>query len=1240
VVRALAVRGLAGAGPACGEIARPGAGAHPAGELPPLILPADSAQRACVTAALAGRSFVMDGPPGTGKSQTIANMTGALLRAGKTVLVVSEKAAALEVAAARLATAGLGPYLLELHSGKEARNQVARSLATALDTVPAARVAAVPPVDAADVGTEQLRGYAEAVHRVRDPLGWSLHDALAVIASLHAVPAVPATGRAPMPLTAEMLGEIRRTAAALAAAWRPAAQGRSFPWRGVTARGQLDEPLYQAACALEALAEAARVNQPLAAAAGLTRPSDAHALALLLGHLERWPEGVPDAWLTADTLDAVDAAITQLAAALTAIAAREAKASQAAGIPWSAIPPPGALPAGGVAALAALNPACADVSGLTAGQITGLAHKLSAAEDRLEKWGERVSGLAGLLGLRAPVTFADADDLLALAGLAAEPDRPERAWLSAAGQRAASNAAQVICDAHRALAAAEADACAYFTADVLRHDLPALVRRLALDHRGLGKLAGDYRAAKKTVRTASREGIAEETALEHLGLAAAWKHAAQALAAAEARYAALLGRYYTGRATDFARLARALTHAATAVRCAHGQDLFQAADYISREAAPGRDITGIAAQARRDLSAWQAGLAPVPAVASHPELLNGTITAAIGWLRAHLEPLRAAGEVARVVGEAAGRTLTFGQARELVALREAADGAHTQLAARDAIFGDLCGPLYAGAATDLMALREGLEWARRLRTMITGGRGPLTPGHLHAAESAVPAGRLASTADAWQQASAALLEAFSPHRRPELGAELDDYRAGAQLLESMFNDPGGPGEWHAYQAARAGLAAHGLDAAVGCCITEQVQAAQVPQVIERALLQEWADHQVHTNPALALLRAAGRDALVSEYQRLDRALMAAAAGGIIRACDARSPGGGAGEFAVIRQEAAKHRNHLPVRDLLGQTRHLTQALKPCFLMPPLAVSQHLPPGMRFDVVIFDEASQISPADAINCIYRGSAVILAGDPHQLPPASASGSGVPHHGEECPGEPAGTPDPESVLDRAKETGAFGTLALRWHYRSRHPELIGYSNAAFYGGRLIPVPAGGPETGLELFYGQGTHRSRTARDNPDEAARVAQRVIHHYHTRPGLSLGVVTFTQAQADAIEAALARARQQRPGLEEYLSTGRLAGFFVKTADTVQGDERDVLIVSTGYAPDEKGKVTTGFGPLARPGGWRRLNVAITRARHRIEIITSIRPGDIPESVTRDGLEHLRRYLTYAAQGQAQPWKGQ
>jgi superfamily I DNA and/or RNA helicase len=148
------------------------------------------------------------------------------------------------------------------------------------------------------------------------------------------------------------------------------------------------------------------------------------------------------------------------------------------------------------------------------------------------------------------------------------------------------------------------------------------------------------------------------------------------------------------------------------------------------------------------------------------------------------------------------------------------------------------------------------------------------------------------------------------------------------------------------------------------------------------------------------------------------------------------------------------------------------------------------------------------------------------------------------------------------------------------------------------------------------------------------VAQRVIHHYDTRPALSLGVVTFTQAQASAVETALAGARQQRPDLDRFFTTDRLRGFFVKTVESVQGDERDLVILSTGYGPDDNGQVNGDFGPLSQQGGWRRLNVAITRARYRTEIVSSIRASDIPESVTSPGLKHLRRYLSYAAQGPA------
>jgi len=544
----------------------------------------------------------------------------------------------------------------------------------------------------------------------------------------------------------------------------------------------------------------------------------------------------------------------------------------------------------------------------------------------------------------------------------------------------------------------------------------------------------------------------------------------------------------------------------------------------------------------------------------------------------------------------------------------------------------VCGDLYAGAETDVAALRAALDWARRLRAMITGGTAPLTPAHLKAAESAVPTAQLAAAADAWRQARDALMAAFGPDRRQELAAELDDYEGAAQLIEAMFDDASGRDEWHAYQAARASLAAYGLDTAVDFCIAEHIEPGQVPRVIELAILQEWAEHHLRTDPALATVRAADREALVREYQELDGALIGAAAGDIIRACNARRPLSDTGEAAVIREEAEKKRDHLPVRVLIERARHVCQTIKPCFLMSPLTVSEYLPPDLHFDVVVFDEASQVSPADAINCIYRGSALILAGDQRQLPPASFPGDGAL---DDRPDTSAETPDRRSILDLAAESGAYRNLNLRWHYRSRHEALIAFSNAEFYEGRLVTFPSrhgDGRNVGVELFWVEGTYRRGTSRDNPDEAAHVAERVIHHYDTRSALSLGVVTVSEAQADAIETAVSKARLHRPDLDRFFTDDRLRGFFVKNIETVQGDERDVLIFSIGYGPDENGQITMDFGPLSRRGGWRRLNVAITRARYRNEIVSSIRATDIPASVTSEGLSHLRRYLEYASRG--------
>jgi hypothetical protein len=770
---------------------------------------------------------------------------------------------------------------------------------------------------------------------------------------------------------------------------------------------------------------------------------------------------------------------------------------------------------------------------------------------------------------------------------------------------------------------------------VLSKDAAGLASRFDNDHHGLGKLSGVYRADKDTVAAFTREGVAREDAQRNLQLAVAWKQAAEAQSAAETAHAATLGAYYTGRSTDWTRLGGALACATTAVRAARGQDLSRAAGLIGRDAVPDPAIVRVANDTAGDLKTWHTILA-TGQTAARPELLNGTISNAIGWLRAHMGPLHSAVIFTHEVSQAVGHLLTVRHARYLVGLRDAADAAHARLGEQDATFRDTFGDLYAGPHTDIAAVRSAVEWARFLRVMITGTDAPLTPTQVKEADGAVLTGQLAAAAETWLHAREALVEAFDASRRADLAAELDDFDDARDLICALREDTGGKDEWHVYRYCRTTLGGYGLGVAIDFCISERVPSGQVPRVIERALLQEWTEHYLTTDPDLSGVRAADRDTLVREYRELDRALIAGATGSIVRACNARRPRSDVGEAAVVRREAEKKKKHMPVRTLIERTRHVTQAIKPCFMMSPLAVSQYLPADLNFDVVIFDEASQVSPGDAINCIYRGSTLILAGDQKQLPPTNFFAAGNAADDEEEWSEDSDdTAEFEAILDLAKACGAYRSLTLRWHYRSMHEALIAFSNASFYDGRLITFPSrhnDGPDVGVELFVVDGTYRRGTSRDNPEQAAAVAQRVIHHYDTRPALSLGVVTFSEAQADAVDLAVSQARQDRPDLDRFFTNDRLHGFFVKSLESVQGDERDVMIFSIGYGPDENKKITMNFGPLNKQGGWRRLNVAITRARYRNEIVSSIRASDIPESVTTEGLRHLRRYLDYAARG--------
>jgi len=338
-------------------------------------------------------------------------------------------------------------------------------------------------------------------------------------------------------------------------------------------------------------------------------------------------------------------------------------------------------------------------------------------------------------------------------------------------------------------------------------------------------------------------------------------------------------------------------------------------------------------------------------------------------------------------------------------------------------------------------------------------------------------------------------------------------------------------------------------------------------------------------------------------------------------------------------------NHKPVRVAMDQAYEAIQAIKPVFLMSPLSVAMYLPgAGPRFEVVIFDEASQVKPEDALGGLLRADQSIVVGDSKQLPPTSffdklTSEDGLEDEDEVDEGAKVAK-DMESVLalmSAKVPANSPRRRDLRWHYRSLHDDLIAVSNRLFYDDRLVVFPSprrAGSGAGLGIRYDPNTIYGRGGkRTNPIEARQVAAAALKHVQERPGLTIGIAAFSKAQQEAIQDEIDILRREHPDFGEFDSRHPFEPTFVKNLENVQGDERDVILISVGYGRDEGGYVSMNFGPLNRDGGERRLNVLITRARVRCEVFTNLRSTDLRlgESPGR-GVAALKHFLTFIETG--------
>jgi len=425
-------------------------------------------------------------------------------------------------------------------------------------------------------------------------------------------------------------------------------------------------------------------------------------------------------------------------------------------------------------------------------------------------------------------------------------------------------------------------------------------------------------------------------------------------------------------------------------------------------------------------------------------------------------------------------------------------------------------------------------------------------------------------------------------------------------------------------------------------------AREAPGAFERRFYMFWANAALEGTPALALFTGVRREQLIDRFRQLDESVRMAALARIKalaseparRVAGARDVPGTSSEVGILRRELERQRRFKPLRKLFGEIPNVLKALKPCMLMSPLSVSTFLKPGaISFDLVVFDEASQLPTPEAIPAILRGAQVVVAGDSKQLPPTSFFKASVIF--DETPEAEAGEEfEPlESLLDDCVAIfPVFDQAHLRWHYRSRDERLIKFSNHYFYREKpLITFPSVSTATGDRgvrwVYVPDGVWDRGGSRTNRAEAREVVKLLVEHLECRPDRSLGVVAMNVAQREAIEELLDELLLERPDLVPRLRAHVEEPFFIKALENVQGDERDTIMISVGYGRTASGALSYNFGPLNQEGGWRRLNVLVTRARWQTILVTSMRAHELSGiNPNNPGAVALRNFIEYAERG--------
>lgn len=453
----------------------------------------------------------------------------------------------------------------------------------------------------------------------------------------------------------------------------------------------------------------------------------------------------------------------------------------------------------------------------------------------------------------------------------------------------------------------------------------------------------------------------------------------------------------------------------------------------------------------------------------------------------------------------------------------------------------------------------------------------------------------------------------------------------AAKLEQWSNHGSDMRDWLHWSEYSNELRKNGIGCVVEALENKEQDISTIKNAFLKALFKHKAEDKISHSEGLTTFegmlfdeKTAAYRRMTEEYQLLtQKELYARLAARIPRMTDNVNSGS---EIGLLNRNISNGGRGLSLRDLFDQLPTLLPRLCPCVLMSPMSVAQYIDiSGDKFDLVVFDEASQLPTSETIGAIARGNALIVVGDPKQMPPTSFFSSTNVDAEEAC------IDDMESILEDCR-TLEMPSLQLSWHYRSRHESLIAFSNNEYYEGSLITFPSVDDQrTKVNFVPVTGYYDKGGKRCNRAEAEAIVNEIVRRLDNAElrKQSIGVIAFSVMQQGLIEDILQEKLDNNKSLQDAAS-GMYEPIFVKNLENVQGDERDVILFSIGYGPDKNGKVSMNFGPLNNAGGERRLNVAVSRARQEMYIFSTLKSSDIDlhRSKAR-GVEGLKHFLQYA-----------